>query len=325
MKNILITGGCGYVGSKASKKFLKSGFKVFSIDNLLNSNQNVVNLLEKNNNFINFPVDIRDTKKVKDIVTQNKINTLIHLAAIVGDPACKKNEKDAIEINLNASINLFKISVERNIENFIFSSTCSNYGLIDNNNYASEDTILNPLSIYAKTKVDFEKYIINNVNHSNMKAAILRFATVFGLSDRMRFDLTVNQFVKDIFLKKKIDIFYKDTWRPYCHVADIASCLELIIYVSNKLSIYNVGDTEKNYTKKNIVDEIGKYISLLNVNYINKNDEKDLRNYKVSFKKITKEINFKTEYNLKDGIEEILLFLKKNINENFDNKKYSNT
>jgi len=158
-----------------------------------------------------------------------------------------------------------------------------------------------------------------------MKAAILRFATVFGLSDRMRFDLTVNQFVKDIFLKKKIDIFYKDTWRPYCHVADIASCLELIIYVSNKLSIYNVGDTEKNYTKKNIVDEIGKYISLLNVNYINKNDEKDLRNYKVSFKKITKEINFKTEYNLKDGIEEILLFLKKNINENFDNKKYSNT
>jgi len=101
MKNILITGGCGYVGSKASKKFLKSGFKVFSIDNLLNSNQNVVNLLEKNNNFINFPVDIRDTKKVKDIVTQNKINTLIHLAAIVGDPACKKNEKDAIEKNFS--------------------------------------------------------------------------------------------------------------------------------------------------------------------------------------------------------------------------------
>lgn len=325
MKNILITGGCGYVGSQVSKKFLKRGFKVISIDTLLNSDQKVVNLLKKSNNFLNFPLDIRDTKKVEDIISKNKVDILIHLAAIVGDPACKKNEKDAIEINLNASINLFKISVKKNIENFIFSSTCSNYGLINNNNYADEDTILNPLSIYAKTKVEFEKYIINNVNHSNMKAVILRFATVFGLSDRMRFDLTVNQFVKDIFFKKKIDIFYKDTWRPYCHVADIASCLELIIYITNKLSIYNVGDTKKNYTKKNIIDEIGKYLSLLDVNYINKNDEKDLRNYKVSFDKISKEINFKTKYSLKDGIEEILLFLKKNIHENFDNKKYSNT
>lgn len=325
MKNILITGGCGYVGSQVSKKFLKRGFKVISIDNLLNSNQNVVNLLKKLNNFINFPLDIRNTKKVEDIISKNKVDILIHLAAIVGDPACKKNEKDAIEINLNASINLFKISVEKNIKNFIFSSTCSNYGLINNNNYADEDTILNPLSIYAKTKVEFEKYIINNIKNSNMKASILRFATVFGLSDRMRFDLTVNQFVKDIFFKKKIDIFYKDTWRPYCHVADIANCLELIIYISNKLSIYNVGDTEKNYTKKNIVDEIGKYLSILDVNYINKNDEKDLRNYKVSFEKISKEINFKPKYSLKDGIEEILLFLKKNIQENFDNKKYSNS
>ena len=156
-----------------------------------------------------------------------------------------------------------------------------------------------------------------------MKLLIMRFATVFGVSERMRFDLTINQFTRDLFLNKKLDIFGENTWRPYCHVKDVARAILAGIQDDSKINIYNVGNSKQNYSKKYIVNSIGKFLTLKNITY---SQQKliDKRDYKVNFNKIYKKLRFTTKYDINFGIKETINFLKKNKKQNFFSKKFSN-
>ena len=323
MNKILITGGAGYIGTVLVNLALKKKFKVISIDNLKNSKKEFFIQNLNNKSFTFYKCDINKRQYLEKILKKEKVDIVVHLAGIVGDPASKLEKKLTIDTNLKFSKSLFELCEKYNVKKFIFSSTCSNYGIVSKNNLASETTKLKPLSLYAKTKVDFEKFMIKKSKISKMKLVILRFATVFGVSDRMRFDLTINQFTREIFLKKNLDIFGENTWRPYCHVKDVSRAILASIKINKKITIYNVGNSKQNYSKKNVINAIGKFLKTINISY-SKQKISDKRDYKVNFKKIFKELKFKTKFDLDYGIKEIIYFLKKSNKDKLYDKKFSN-
>ena len=323
MNKILITGGAGFIGTALVNLALEKKFQVICVDNLKNSKRKFLIKFLKNKNFFFFRSDINNPKNLEKIFKKEEIDIVVHLAGIVGDPASKLEKKLTMDTNLKYSKNLFELCEKYNVKKFIFSSTCSNYGIVSSNTLADENTKLKPLSLYAKTKVDFEKFMIKKSKSTKMKLTIMRFATVFGVSDRMRFDLTINQFTREIFLKKTLDIFGENTWRPYCHVKDVARAILISLKSKKKLSIFNVGNSKQNYSKKDVINAIGKFLKLNNITY-SKQNIADKRDYKVNFQKIFKDLKFKTKFNLNYGIKEIISFLKKNKKNNLYDKKFSN-
>ena len=325
MKNnkiqILITGGFGYVGSKLCNFLSERNYYVSIIDNLLQKNYNN-NILNQNVNFYN--LDINNHKKLADHLKKNKYNVVIHLAAIVGDPASKKFPKLTNITNFVSSKILFNLCVKYKIKKFIFFSTCSNYGLSSEKVLLKENSPLKPLSIYAKTKVNFEKYLLRDKN--KISKIILRISTLYGVSPRMRYDLTINEFTNFLFLKKKLNVFDKNTWRPYIHLGDLAQVVNFFIKkkLNLKSYVFNTGISGANYTKKDICKEILKQLPSRSrfVSYTEKSSI-DKRNYKVDFSKISK-FKIKKNYNLKKGINEIINDLKKNKSHQKFKKIFSN-
>jgi nucleoside-diphosphate-sugar epimerase len=324
MKKILITGGAGYIGATLASLALQKGFKVAAVDNLKHSKKEFVSKFSKNKNYTFFKCDINNLPNFEKILKKEKADIVVHLAGIVGDPASKLQKKLTKITNIQSSKKLFKLCEKYNVAKFIFSSTCSNYGIVNTKSLANENSKLKPLSLYAETKVDFEKFMIQQSKNINMKLTIMRFATVFGVSDRMRFDLTINQFTRDLYLNKKLDIFGQNTWRPYCHVKDVARAIIYSINDKKKINIFNVGNSKQNYSKKFVIDAIGKFLPLNNLTF-SEQKISDKRDYKVNFNKISKELKFKTKYDLNFGIKETIKFLKKYKKNNFYQKIYSNT
>ena len=216
LNSILITGGAGYVGSVLVRKLVSLGYDVKVIDSLVFGNDGISSLInEKKIEFFN--LDIRETEKISSII-QN-IDCVIHLAAIVGEPLCKKIPDAAKQINEFATKNLVNICKNKKVKRFIFASTCSNYG--SSQNVVNELSPVMPLSLYSECKVNSEKFILDQ-NNDIFETCVLRFATAHGLSPRMRFDLLVQEFMRDAIVDKKISIFGADFWRPLVHVEDMA-------------------------------------------------------------------------------------------------------
>ncbi len=318
---ILVTGGLGYVGSKLCQNLKKKNYKLTIIDNLLQNNFNK-NILSNNIHFSK--IDINNHKSLSKFFKNRKFDIVIHLAAIVGDPASKKFPKLTKKTNLISSKKLFNLCVKNNVKKFIFFSTCSNYGLSSSSLLLNEKSPLKPLSIYARTKVDFEKYLIKDKN--KITKIIFRISTLFGVSPRMRYDLTINEFTKLLFLKKKLDVFDSLTWRPYIHLEDLSKIVNyfLNLNLGFKSKVFNIGVKNANYTKQDICKEIikqmpnrKKYISY------SKKPSKDKRNYKVNFSKISK-FKIKNRFNLKKGIKEIINDLKINKDRQKFKKIFSN-
>ncbi len=324
MNRIMITGGAGYIGCVLTSMLLKKGHQVFSLDNLKHSKLKYLRKFNKYKKFKFFKCDINNLSQTEKFIKNNKINTIVHLAGIVGDPASKLQKKLTKKTNLESSKKLFFLCEKYNIKKFIFASTCSNYGIVNSKKLADEKTRLKPLSLYAKTKVDFEKFMISQNSKVKMQILIMRFATVFGVSDRMRFDLTINQFTRDIFKKRNLDIFGENTWRPYCHIKDVSRAILYVLKVKKKIEIFNVGNSKQNYSKKFVINAIGKYLKLENITY-SKQNIVDKRDYKVNFNKIKKNLKFKTLYNLDYGIKENLVFLKKNKKKKLFLKTFTNS
>ena len=309
--NIIILGGAGYIGREVSNFFIKKKYKVKTIDNLIYNQQKP----KKQKNFLFKRLNIDELEKIEKLISQNDI--VIILAGLVGDPITKKYSVASKKINEQDIINLIKLCIKKKIQHLVFVSTCSNYGVVKNNEVVSEKSNLNPISLYAKSKVKIEKYL-QKIKKLKNKITILRFSTAFGLSARMRFDLTINEFVREIFLKKSLDVYESETWRPYCHVKDFAIAIYKAIKTKrNKLlEIYNVGSNKNNYTKKMIINKIGKFLDVRNVKYINK--QMDFRNYRVNFNKVKKNLKFIPKYSIEYGIKEIINKLKKNNFRYFD-------
>ena len=321
VKKVLIVGGAGYLGSVLSRKLINLGYKVRVLDNLTYSDLSIKDLYNnKNFEFLN-----RDIRNIKDVVESIiGVDAVIHLASIVGDPAGSINPQKTLESNYFATKILAEICKYNQINRFIFASSCSVYGATEKEELIDENSKLTPLSLYAETKIKSEEALLNMAD-SNFAPTILRMATLYGYSPRMRFDLVINLLTAKAVYEKEITIFGGEQWRPFLHVEDAAEayikCLEAPI---NKIKsmIFNIGGNKNNYKLLEIGEKIKKVIPDADLK-INKQLQ-DNRNYKVSFDKAEDILKFKPIKEVEEGIKEILEIIKKEEIINYKDKIYSN-
>lgn len=302
---ILLIGGAGYVGTVLSSHFLKRGYTVTVLDNFVYTNQFAVQSYIGDENYKFIHGDMNDSVKLEEAYQEG--DAVIVLAGLVGDPITKKFPDESKVINEEGVRKCIDFFDDKNISNLVFISTCSNYGLIGENELADEEFELNPLSLYAKAKVGAEKYLLSKKGKVSYTATVLRFATAFGLSPRMRFDLSVSEFVKDLFNGEELVVFDEHTWRPYCHVRDFARLIDLVINAEKDkvdFEVFNAGGDKNNNTKKMIVDSILEFLPDAKVKYTDHGS--DPRNYKVSFEKVKETLGFEPEYSVEAGIKELI-------------------
>lgn len=305
MKSVLLIGGAGYVGTVITSHFLKIGYKVRVLDNFVYDNQNAIAsyLGDENYEFI-----FGDLGNVQDLEKASKgVQYVVILGGLVGDPITKKFPEASGQINDLGVTTCIDFFDNKNIENLILISTCSNYGLIGENELADENFELNPLSLYAKAKVAAELHLMSKKGKVNYTGTVLRFATAFGLSPRMRFDLSVSEFVRDLYFGEELLVFDEHTWRPYCHIRDFARLIDLVIHADKakvNFEVFNAGGEVNNFTKKMIVDAIASFIPEAKIKF--GANGSDPRNYKVSFQKVKTTLGFEPQYSVKQGIEELI-------------------
>ena len=309
-KKLFIAGGAGYIGSALIKHALLLDYHVICYDLLVYSDHPIIEF-KKNNKFSFIKGDIRDKKLLNESL--KGVDYVVNLAAIVGDKPCQAAPKSAYQINFIGNNYLLEIAKKNKVKKYVFASTCSNYGISDPNNYATEESLLNPVSLYAETKIDSEK-ILKEISDENFCTTSLRFGTAYGISNRTRFDLTINSFAYEAFSENKLVVFASNTWRPYIHVNDIVN-ITLKILDCNKKDIngeiFNAGFTNENYTKDHIVDIF--LIKMSELKIIKIHTVEDFRNYRVSFKKIENLLKIQNLYNISLGIDDLL--------DSFKNKK----
>ena len=323
MLNILVTGGAGYIGSTLVPVLLADGHRVRVLDNLLYGGRSLLGGWS-HPGFEFRRGDIRDSDAVRAAL--EGIDAVVHLAAIVGDPACARQPELARSINLDASLALLAESRRAGVSRFLFASTCSNYGKMkDSNQYVDETSELQPVSLYAETKVSVEQAILDPTQTNGLCATSLRFATVFGVSPRMRFDLTVNHFTMEMLTKKHLVVFGEQFWRPYVHIRDVARAILMVLKAPTtriQNQVFNVGSTDQNYQKQQLVELIQPYAPDATVEYVHK--EEDPRDYRVSFRKIKDEIGFECARSVEDGIREIVHLVQDGVIQDVDNPEYRN-
>ena len=295
-EKILITGGAGYIGSMLSTKLVEIGHDVTVVDKLIYNESSLNHLYSfRNFNFIN--CDVRKSSKMKQLIKKNQI--IIPLAGLVGAPLCEKNKKEAVEVNFRAIKNCVQNLKNKKI---IFLMSNSGYGVGKKNEYCDENSPLNPISLYGKTKCDAEKEVIKTKNY-----VCFRLATVFGFSYRMRSDVMVNNFVYNAIKTNKLELFEPHFRRNFIHVKDVVDC---IIYTINnfkkmKNNIYNAGLNSANITKIQLAKLIKKNIKTLKISEIKGIKDPDQRNYFVSNNKLKKK-GFEAHRGLSQGIIELI-------------------
>ena len=319
-KHILVIGGAGYIGSALTRKLLAKGFRVSVLDKLIYNNGCALYDLLENKNFEFINGDFGNEKSVEAALPG--VTDVILLAALVGDPICKEYPELAIKTNVEYPQKLFTLLNGRNIKRFIFTSTCSNYGLRSDDSPADEESELNPLSLYAKSKVEFEKFIFENSDKVDFSSTILRLSTAFGMSSRMRFDLTISEFTRDLALGKELIVYDENTWRPYCNVSDINNAIIKVINDPGENvagQVFNIGSDENNYTKQMIVDLIRKYVRQPQIEYKTKGS--DPRNYRVSFSKVRELLNFEPRFTAEDSIRNLITAIENNLFSDVESRK----
>jgi len=320
---VVITGGAGYVGSTLAPLLLAAGHKVRVLDRLAYGGESLLGVWA-NPNFDFVPGDVRDSGKRREIVAD--CDAVVHLAAIVGDPACAREPELARAINQEASMALIEDSRKAGVQRFVFASTCSNYGRMDDpTRFVDEESELRPVSLYAETKVAVEKYLLESAGAGNWCPTPLRFATVFGVSPRMRFDLTINEFTMEMITKKHLIVFGEQFWRPYVHVFDAARAIALILGSPPQAvagRVFNVGSTDQNLQKQQIVELIRPLAPDAKIEFVHKNE--DPRDYRVSFDRIASELGYKTTRSVVDGIVEVAKLVRARAISNLEDKRYRN-
>jgi len=317
MEKILIIGGAGYIGTVLTDHFLSAGHRVRSLDLFLYKNNHCVLPYLGREGYEQIYGDFCDSSVLKNAL--EGITDVVLLAGLVGDPITKKYPEDSKAINDVGIKNCIDQLNGIGLEHLVFVSTCSNYGLIAGNQLADEDYELKPLSLYAKSKVATEQYIMSLKGKVDYTPTILRFATAFGLSTRMRFDLSVSEFTRELALGRELLVYDANTWRPYCHVRDFGRLIDLVFQAPTAkvdFEVFNAGGEVNNYTKQGIVDAILEQIPNAQVKY--KEQGVDPRNYRVDFSKVETILDFKPRYTVPDGIREVLLAIENHVFDHVD-------
>ncbi len=296
---VLIVGGAGYIGAIVVSKLLDRGCSVRILDSLLYGSQSIEPLLgHPRLQFIN-----GDCRNIQDVVgAMRGVQHVIHLAAIVGDPACAADDENAVQINFAATRMLLEVAKGNGIERFLFASSCSVYGASEDLMDEKSETV--PISVYAETKLQSEESLLQ-AESSHFHPTILRFATVFGLAPRPRFDLVVNLLTAKAVRDGVITIYNGTQWRPFIHVRDVAQAMvETLEAPVESVSgeIFNVGDEHLNFTLAQVAEKIQALVPHTRVEYV---ENSDRRNYRVSFSKFRDCVGFRAQYTLEDGISEI--------------------
>jgi nucleoside-diphosphate-sugar epimerase len=333
-RHVLVTGGAGYIGSLLTSELLRANYLVTVADSLLFGGEALVSFLH-HPNFHFVKTDVTEPRAIKDAVRGEhsssamwpKPEAVIHLAAIVGFPACQAvGRQVAWRYNVEATKMVFEQASALGAERFVFASTYSNYGLAPNGQPVTEESPLTPQSLYAETKVAAEEYLLGQKD-APAAPLLFRFATLYGISPRTRFDLIVNQFVLDAYTKRRLLIYQRGYSRSFVHVRDVVRGILLGLDASRSKicgQIYNLGTEDGNYTKDQIVELVLKRMPETMVEYKDLTFGGDMRDITVSFAKIKRELGFQTSLDVDDGIRELIFALKAGLIHNPLDERYRN-
>jgi nucleoside-diphosphate-sugar epimerase len=311
-KTTLVTGGSGYIGALLVSELQQSGREVRVLDRLLHGQTDIAEEQERAGVQV-LRGDIRDADARGNGLAG--VQEVVHLAAIVGDPACALDPETADAVNVQATRALVAEANAAGVERLVFASTCSNYGrMADPSVPITEDGELRPVSLYAEQKVAMEQLILGDGNGARAASATqptcLRFATVYGVGRRMRFDLTVNEFARELWADRELEVFGEQFWRPYIHVRDAGRAVRTALDAPLEQvagQVFNAGRSGENYRKLDLVEEIQRQTDRGSVSYVHRDE--DPRDYKVSFDKIRAQLGFETLMTVPDGIAEVLAAL----------------
>ncbi len=296
---VLVIGGAGYIGSLLVEKLLRSGRRVRVLDSLVYGDGALRDVI----NHPHFELMIGDCRNLRSVIRAvDGVGSIVHLAAIVGDPACAQDGRTALEVNYSATRLLVEVAKGHAVKRLIFASSCSVYGASDV--VLGETSPVHPISLYAETKVDSEKALLEACD-SSFRPTILRLATVFGLSARPRFDLVVNLLTAKACQRHPITVFNGEQWRPFIHVSDVADGFIRVLNAPLEIvggEVFNLGDARLNYTVTNVAKTIS---ALFPESTVECGAAIDQRNYRVCFDKVRTALGFQCTKTLIDGIEEI--------------------
>ena len=327
-RHILITGGAGYIGSYLTSELLRANQRVTVVDSLLFGGESLVPFLHHPNfNFVK--ADVTESRAIKDALKDDwqKPDAIVHLAAIVGFPACQAvGPQVAWRYNVEATKKAFEQAADLGVERFVFASTYSNYGLSVEGEPVTEESPLNPQSLYAETKIAAEEFLLAQKD-AVCAPLVFRFATLYGMSPRTRFDLIVNQFVLEAFTRHALIIYQRGYSRSFVHIHDVVRGVMMGLEADQSKirgQVFNLGTDDGNYSKDDIVQLVLKRVPETVVEYKDLTFGGDMRDISVSFAKIRKVLGFDTTLNVDDGIRDLLFALKAGIIRNPTDEKYRN-
>jgi len=314
-RRVLIIGGAGYLGSVLVRRLLALGRRVHCLDALLYGNGAAIAPLFDHPLFSFARADMRDAGAVASAIED--ATDVVLLASLVGDPICRTHPALARDINVEGSLRALDAVRASRAARFVFASTCSNYG-VRGDEPAAEHAALNPQSLYAETKVTLERAVLDGGAGDSIPT-VLRLATAFGLSPRMRFDLTVSEFAREVALGRELTVYDADTWRPYCHVDDIAGAIVAVLEADPPLvrgEVFNVGGDALNATKRTIAGELGALVPGARVVF--QNGRGDPRNYRVSFDKIRRTLGFVPRHTIREAMQAVVGAVRAGVFEDVD-------
>ncbi len=327
-KHVLITGGAGYIGSLLTAELLRTGCRVTVVDSLLFGGESLVPFLH-HPAFHFVKADVTEPRAIRGAVKGDwqKPDALVHLAAIVGFPACQAvGPQVAWKYNVEAVKTVYGQAADLGVGRFVFSSTYSNYGLAADGKPVDEDSPLTPQSLYAETKIAAEQFLTGQKD-SPCAPLSFRFATLYGISPRTRFDLIVNQFVLEAYTRRELIIYQRGYSRSFVHVQDVVRGVILGLEAEDaevRGQVLNLGTESGNYTKDQIVALVLKRMPETTVEYKDLTFGGDMRDITVSFAKIKRVLGFEAKLDVDDGIREVLYALKTGLIRNPLDEKYRN-
>jgi nucleoside-diphosphate-sugar epimerase len=327
-RHILVTGGAGFIGSMLTAELLRAGYRVTVLDKLIFGGESLLAFMS-HPDFYFARADVTELRALHNFLPRDwpQPDATVHLAAIVGFPACQAIGKQAAwRYNVDATRQVYEESVNLGVGRFVFASTYSNYGLSQDGLPVTETSPLNPQSLYAETKIASEEYLLSQKGEACMPL-IFRLATLYGISPRTRFDLIVNQFVLDAYTKRELIIYQRGYSRSFVHVQDVVQGILLGLSASEEKvrgQIYNLGIDDGNFTKDEIVGLVIKRLPETVVRYKDLTFGGDMRDIRVSFEKIKRELGFEARLNVDDGVREVVHALRSGLIRNPTDEHYRN-